>query len=86
MIMQDQSKRLSQPLPWTRTSRLAVLAAVLALVVAGAVAAVIASTAGSPTRRGCIEVTVPSTLGGAGSTLSLPAGRHSSEFARRTLS
>jgi hypothetical protein len=65
MIMQDQSKRLSQPLQWTRASRLAVLAAVLVLVLGGAVAAVIGSRGGSPVRRGCIEVTVPSTLGGA---------------------
>lgn len=65
MIMQDQSKRLSQPLQWTRTSRLAVLAAVLVLLIAGAAAAVIGSTGGARTHRGCIEVTVPSTLGGA---------------------
>lgn len=65
MIMQDQSKRLSQPLRWTRTGRLAVAAAVLVLLAAGAVAAVIGSTSGARARRGCIEVTVPSTLGGA---------------------
>lgn len=65
MIMQDQSKRLSQPLQWTRASRWAVAAAVLVLVVAGAVAAVVGSTSGTRSHRGCIEVTVPSTLGGA---------------------
>lgn len=63
--MQDQSKRLSEPLRWTRASRLAVAGAVLVLVVAGAVAAVVGSTSGTPAHRGCIEVTVPSTLGAA---------------------
>lgn len=63
--MQDQSKRLAEPLRWTRASRLAVACAVLALVVAGAVVAVVGSTSGTPTHRGCIEITVPSTLGGA---------------------
>ena len=63
--MQDQSKRLSQPLRWTRGSRLAVAGAVLALVVAAVVVAVVGSTGSTPRRRGCIEVTVPSTLGGA---------------------
>lgn len=63
--MQDQSKRLSEPLRWTRASRLAVACAVLVLAVAGGVVAVVGSTSGTPARRGCIEVTVPSTLGGA---------------------
>lgn len=63
--MQDQSKRLSQPLQWTRASRLAVLAAVLILAIAGGVAAVIGSTSSTHARKGCIEVTVPSTLGAA---------------------
>ena len=63
--MQDQSKRLSQPLQWTRASRWAVAAAVLVLAIAGAVAAVVGSTSGTPAHKGCIEVTVPSTLGGA---------------------
>lgn len=62
--MQDQSKRLSQPLQWTRTGRLAVAAVVLLILVAGVVAAVVGSS-GSSARPGCLEVTVPSTLGGA---------------------
>jgi hypothetical protein len=64
MIMQDQSKRLSQPLTWTRGGRLAVAAVVLLLLVAGVVAVVVGSSGGAA-RPGCIEVTVPSTLGGA---------------------
>jgi hypothetical protein len=64
MIMIDQSKRLSQPLRWTRSGRLAVGAVAAAFVAAVAVVAVIAST-GSSLRRGCIEVTFPSTLGAA---------------------
>lgn len=65
MIMIDQSKRLSEPLRWTRAGRLAVAAVAAALVVAAAVVAVIASTGGSSLRRGCIEVTFPSSLGAA---------------------
>ncbi len=65
MIMQDQSRRLSEPLPWGRRER-----TVVAVLLACAVATVIglgayALTSGAPARRGCIEVTFASTLGGA---------------------
>jgi hypothetical protein len=63
--MIDQSKRLSEPLRWTRAGRLAVLAVAVALLVAVVAVAVIASTSSSPQRAGCIEVTYASTLGGA---------------------
>jgi hypothetical protein len=65
VIMFDQSKRLSQPLRWTRAGRLAVIAVGALLTAAVAVVVVIASTSGSHLRPGCIEVTFPSTLGGA---------------------
>lgn len=65
MIMTDQSKRLSEPLRWTRTGRLAVIAASALLLAAVATVAVIASTSGSGRRAGCIEVTFASSLGGA---------------------
>jgi hypothetical protein len=65
MIMMDQSKRLSEPLRWTRMGRLALIATRALLLVAVATVAVIASTSGSSRRAGCIEVTFASTLGAA---------------------
>lgn len=65
MIMQDQSKRLAQPLSWGRREKLAV-GGLLAVVVAVAIAlAAFAVTSGSPARRDCVKVTFASTLGGA---------------------
>ena len=65
MIMQDQSKRLSEPLRWGRRERtvVAVVLACVALAVIGLGA--YALTSGSPGRRDCIEVSFASTLGGA---------------------
>jgi hypothetical protein len=65
MIMVDQSRRLSEPLRWTKAGRLAVVAAVVSLLVATAVLVVVVSTSGSKLGKGCIEVTFPSTLGAA---------------------
>jgi hypothetical protein len=64
MVMQEQSKRLSQPLRWTRAGRVGVLVA-LVLLVGGTVAAVIVSTGAKKLAPGCIEVTFASTLGAA---------------------
>jgi hypothetical protein len=65
MIMQDQSRRLSEPLHWGRRERtvVAVLLACVALAAVGLGA--FALTSGAPARRDCIEVTFASTLGGA---------------------
>ena len=65
MIMQDQSKRLSEPLRWGRRERtiIAVVLACVALVVVGLGA--YALTSGSPARKDCIDFTFASTLGGA---------------------
>ena len=65
MIMQDQSRRLSEPLRWGRRERTvaAVLLACVALAAVGLGA--YALTSGAPARRDCIEVTFASTLGGA---------------------
>jgi hypothetical protein len=65
MIMQDQSKRLSEPLQWGRRERtiIAVLLACVAIVVVGLGA--YALTTGGPGRKDCIEVSFASTLGGA---------------------
>jgi hypothetical protein len=65
MIMQDQSKRLSEPLRWGRRER-TVVAALLACVVLAAIGlGAYAVTSGSPARRDCIDITFASTLGGA---------------------
>lgn len=67
MIMIDQSKRLSQPLEWTRAGRAAVAAAavcVLLALIAGGIYALSAPGRGGE-RQGCIDVTFPSTLGAA---------------------
>jgi hypothetical protein len=60
MIMFDQSRRLSEPLQWGRRERtvVAALLVCVALLVAGL-------GAYAPARRGCIEVSFASTLGGA---------------------
>jgi hypothetical protein len=79
MVMQEQSKRLSQPLQWTRAGRLAVLAAGGLLLAALAVVAVLASTTGSR-QAGCIEVTYASSLGAA---LMHPCGAHAREACAR---
>ncbi len=65
MIMQDQSRRLSQPLQWGRRER-TVVAVLLSCVALAAVAlGAYALTSGAPARADCISVTFASTLGGA---------------------
>jgi hypothetical protein len=65
MIMQDQSRRLSEPLRWGRREKaiVAVMLACVALIVVGLGA--YAVTTGAPGRKDCIEVSFASTLGGA---------------------
>lgn len=65
MVMIGQHRRLSEPLRWTRASRLAVILAGVALAAAAAAVIVVAFTTASRNRPGCIEVTFPSTLGAA---------------------
>jgi hypothetical protein len=62
--MHEQSRRLSEPLRWTRAGRIAVAVVVVALAV-GTVVAVVASTGAKRLPHGCIEVTFASTLGAA---------------------
>jgi len=61
MIMIDRHRQLAKPLRLGRRGRIALLAAVV-LVAAGIIA--LYTTASGP-RRGCVEVTFPSTLGAA---------------------
>jgi hypothetical protein len=65
MIMQDQSRRLSEPLRWGRRERTIVAALLVCVVLAAIGLGVFALTSGAPARRDCIEVTFASTLGGA---------------------
>jgi hypothetical protein len=65
MIMQNQSRRLSEPLRWDRRERIAVAALLVALALALAALGAFALTSGSPARADCVSVTFASTLGGA---------------------
>jgi hypothetical protein len=67
MIMIDQSKRLSEPLRWTRVGRVAVVAVLACLVLATAGLGLHSLLEGDPTgeRARCVSVTFPSTLGAA---------------------
>ena len=65
MIMQDQSRRLSEPLHWGRREK-AVVAVLLSCVLLAVVGlGAYALTSGSPARADCITVTFASTLGAA---------------------
>jgi hypothetical protein len=75
MIMQDQSRRLSQPLQWGRRER-TIVAVMLSCVVLAAIGlGAFALSSGGPVRRDCIEVTFASTLGGATEHACGPAAR-----------
>ncbi len=63
--MQEQARRLSQPLPWGRREKTAVAAVLSCLVLGLGALGVYAATSGSPARADCVSVTFASTLGGA---------------------
>ena len=65
MIMQDQSRRLSEPLRWGRREKRIVAVLMSCVLLAAIGLGAFALTSGSPPRKGCIEVTFASTLGGA---------------------
>ncbi|HEX4837892.1 MAG TPA: hypothetical protein VFV03_05150 [Solirubrobacteraceae bacterium] len=65
MVMMEQSKRLSEPLRWTRAGRIAVLATGACVLAAVVVLAAVALTSAPRDRAGCIDLTFPSSLGGA---------------------
>ena len=65
MIMQDRSRRLSEPLRWGRREKAAVGAALGCLVAAMIALGAYALSSGAPARRDCIDVTFASTVGGA---------------------
>jgi hypothetical protein len=75
MIMQDQSRRLSEPLRWGRREK-AVIAAVLGCVVLALIGiGAYSLTSGGTARKDCIEVNFASTLGGATDRACGPAAR-----------
>jgi hypothetical protein len=65
MIMEDRSKRLSEPLSWGRREKTVVVALLACIALALAGLGAFALTSGAPARKDCIEVTFASTLGGA---------------------
>jgi hypothetical protein len=65
MVMIGQSRRLAEPLRWTRAGKVGVAAVVTLLVAAVLGVSVFALTGGTREARGCFEVTFPSTLGAA---------------------
>jgi hypothetical protein len=65
MVMQEQSRRLSEPLRWTPAGKWAVICVTVLLIAGGVFGVVDATTGGKQLAAGCIEVTFPSTLGAA---------------------
>jgi hypothetical protein len=65
MIMFDQSRRLSEPLPWGRREKAVVGTVLVCVALAFAALGAYALTSGAPARKDCVEVTFASTLGGA---------------------
>jgi hypothetical protein len=63
--MIDRSRRLSEPLRWGRSERVAVGAALACLALALAGLGAYALTSGARARADCIDVTFASTMGGA---------------------
>jgi len=65
MIMEDRSRRLSEPLRWGRREKTAVAVLIGCLVLALVALGAYALTSGAPARKDCVRVTFASTLGGA---------------------
>ncbi|MCW3034658.1 MAG: hypothetical protein JWM60_3003 [Solirubrobacterales bacterium] len=65
MVMQEQARRLREPLHWGRRER-TIIGIVLAVVVAAAIGlGAYALTSGAPARADCVDLEFPSTLGAA---------------------
>jgi hypothetical protein len=65
MVMQEQARRLREPLRWGRRERTIVGILVALLVAAGIALTVYAASSGAPARADCIDLEFPSTLGAA---------------------
>ena len=65
MVMQEQARRLSEPLRWGRREKTAI-GVFLAIVAAALIAlAVYGLSSGAPARADCIKLTFANTLGGS---------------------
>jgi hypothetical protein len=65
MVMQEQARRLSEPLRWGRREK-AIVGAMVAVLAAAAIALIVfAASSGAPARADCIDLEFPSTLGAA---------------------
>ena len=65
MVMQEQARRLSEPLRWGRREK-TVMGVLVAIVAAALVAlAVYGLSSGAPARADCIKLTFANTLGGS---------------------
>lgn len=65
MVMFEQSRRLSEPLRWGRREKTTVAILLGCVVLALAALGGYALSSGAPARADCIDITFPSTLGGA---------------------
>jgi hypothetical protein len=65
MILPDQSKRLSEPVRWTRMGKIAVASIVAGVLVGVLGLAVYSALGGTSESAGCVDVTFASTLGGS---------------------
>jgi hypothetical protein len=65
MVMQDQARRLREPLRWGRREK-TIVGIMLGIVAAAVIAlAVYGLSSGAPARADCIDLEFPSTLGAA---------------------
>lgn len=65
MIMENRSRRLSEPLRWGRREKTVVASLLVCVLLAVVGLGAYALTSGAPPRKDCIEVSFASTLGGA---------------------
>jgi hypothetical protein len=65
MVMQEQARRLSEPLRWGRREKALIAALISCVVLAAAGLLAYGLTSGSSARADCVDVTFASTLGGA---------------------
>jgi hypothetical protein len=63
MVMQDQARRLREPLPWGRPQKIVVAVLLSCLVLGGGTLLAFALTSGAPARADCISLSFPGTLG-----------------------
>jgi hypothetical protein len=65
MVMQEQARRLSEPLQWGRRQKIAMAIFLTCVVVAAGALLAFGLSSGAPARADCIDLEFPSTLGAA---------------------